>query len=324
VVLTLARGVVLSEARGRTRDGPPEGRKTTQRAAPMRSGPCTGNNETVRLLGLPERFPANRPVAFSGRVAVTVTARVPTNVLRSTPSPETRCRREQPVSRPPPLSPPRRTGRPTGGGYVSSALQSSADAQMPAWIIAGAPTSAAVVAAASSPAHTRRIRRVIAAPQSTGTSARPARMAGVAIEAVATTTAASRPAHRRRIRPVIVSSLVEVPEGDAGLDNGRCPDEDAVVAAASSPAQIRRARVNMSAPFAAAICCRRYFGATTCGGWTEANSSYGAAGSGAGPTSKHGPGILAVYRDTLVDLVPFTRVVEPGEPCHASAHVPTR
>ena len=37
------------------------GEKTTQRAAPMRSGPRNGNQGTVRLVGLPERLPGYSP-----------------------------------------------------------------------------------------------------------------------------------------------------------------------------------------------------------------------------------------------------------------------
>ncbi len=51
------------------------------------------------------------------------------------------------------------------------------------------------------------------------------------------------------------------------------PTSAAVVAAASNPAQNRRARVNMSAPFAAAVRRRCYFGATTNRGWTDTASS---------------------------------------------------
>jgi hypothetical protein len=48
--------VLGGEARGRTRDGPPEGRKTTQRAAPMRSGPRTGTMRPSASWDYPNDF----------------------------------------------------------------------------------------------------------------------------------------------------------------------------------------------------------------------------------------------------------------------------
>ena len=112
----------------------------------------------------------------------------------------------------------------------SSAPQSIADAEMPAWTMAGAPTRTTVVAAAGSPTQISRAR-VNVSPSS--------------VEGF------------RKVMPAWTR---------AGP-----PTSAAVVAAAGQPGTEWSCSCEHVGSFsAAAMCRRRYFGATTCRGWPEA------------------------------------------------------
>jgi hypothetical protein len=121
----LARTYVCTRRRGKMTDARrpagggnhPAGRPDAKRSSHWEPGDRPPRGATRTISGLIARSPSLAGWQHG-------TARVPSNILRPTRAPETRGRREQPVSRPPPLSRSRRTRRPTGGEVVSSSAPS--------------------------------------------------------------------------------------------------------------------------------------------------------------------------------------------------------
>jgi hypothetical protein len=143
---------------------------------------------------------------------------------------------------------------------------------MPAWIIAGAPTKAAVIAAASNPAQIIRARVNILGASSVDEVEGDAGLDhGRSPDQRGADGGGQQPGPEQSYsRQHLGSSSVDRVEGDAGVDDGRSAHVDGGGSGGQQASADQTCACEHFGSFRVVICCCRYFGATTGRGWIDA------------------------------------------------------